>query len=103
MNRAYLFTIQAPQSTAVIFTGMSISPPSTASWTLKAPHRKKFNILIYGDSITEGVRTLGYEGIQNDTDRNDAIRDYSLQLAASLPAEIGVVAFGATGVNKYVS
>ena len=57
-------------------------------------------MLIFGDSITEGVRTLGYVGITNDTDRNDAVRDYSYQLCQTLPCEVGVVAFGATGLTK---
>ena len=106
----------SPQSTAVIFTGLSLEPGGKVS----APGRKAFNILICtflapfpglwllglrvarltpwrgsdGDSITEGVRTLGWVGIANDTDRNDAVRDYSYQLTLSLPAEIGIVGFG---------
>jgi lysophospholipase L1-like esterase len=84
-----------PQSTAAVFTGITLD----AGAAVAAPRRKKYNILIYGDSITEGVRTLGYQGIQNDTDRNDAVRDYSYQLGQQLPAEIGVVAFGATGLT----
>ena len=81
----------SPQSTAVVFTGIETGGP------LLLPRRRKFNVLIYGDSITEGVRTMGYVGIQNDTDRNDAVRDYSFQLYESLPVEIGIVAFGGSG------
>ena len=81
----------SPQSTAVVFTGIETGGPLTL------PRRRKFNVLIYGDSITEGVRTMGYVGIQNDTDRNDAVRDYSFQLYESLPVEIGIVAFGGSG------
>jgi hypothetical protein len=54
-----------PQNTAVVFTGLTLD----AQATVRLPQRKRYNILIYGDSITEGVRTLGFEGIQNDTDR----------------------------------
>ena len=61
-----------PQSTALAFTSMTLADGAKA----RAPARKKFNILIYGDSITEGVRTLGFVDIANDTDRNDAVRDY---------------------------
>ena len=51
------------------------------------------NILVYGDSITEGVLTLG--GSQKfDTDRNDASVVYSYVLGRLLGAEIGVVGFG---------
>eukprot|EP00937_MAST-01D_sp_MAST-1D-sp2_P000782 g782.t1 len=87
------------QSTAVIFHGIELDAASAVP-LLRAPARNPYNILIYGDSITEGVRTLGYEGISNDTDRNDAVRDYSYQLAQTLPAEVGVVAFGATGLTQ---
>ena len=81
------------QTTAAVFTGIIADAVS-------APVRRPLNVLIYGDSITEGVRTLGYEGIAADTDRNDAVRDYSYQLSQLLPVEVGVVAFGATGVTK---
>jgi len=81
----------APQATAIVFTGIVTGGP------LALPRRKKYNVLIYGDSITEGVRTMGYVGIPDDTDRNDAIRDYSYQLYESLPIEIGIVAFGGSG------
>ena len=68
--------------------------------SVRAPQRLPYNVLVYGDSITEGVRTLGYVGITNDTDRNDCVRDYSYQLGRLLRAEVGVVAFGATGTTK---
>jgi hypothetical protein len=54
-----------PQSTAVVFTGILTGGP------LVLPRKRPLNVLIYGDSITEGVRTMGYVGIQNDTDRNE--------------------------------
>ena len=85
----------APQSTAVVFTGATLADGAT----VRAPARKRYNVLVYGDSITEGVRTLGYVGVQNDTDRNDAVRDYSYQLGQSLPAEVGIVAFGGSGLT----
>ena len=56
------------------------------------------NILIYGDSITEGVLTLG--GAQKyDTDHNDASIVYSNQLAKLLGSEIGIIGFGASGLT----
>ena len=84
------------QTTAVVFTGLTLD----ANATVRVPQRKPKNVLIYGDSITEGVRTLGFVNIPNDTDRNDAVRDYSFQLCQMLPCEIGIVAFGATGLTK---
>jgi hypothetical protein len=83
------------QRTAVIFTGLWLDNGATVS----APARKPFNILIFGDSITEGVRVNGYANIANDTDRNDALQVYSWLLSQELPAEVGVVGFGATGIN----
>ena len=81
------------QSTRVIFTGLIIDGdvsqfiPSTA------------NMLIYGDSITEGVLTLG--GSQSlDTDHNDAVLCWSSRLGTLLGAEVGVVGFGATGLSR---
>jgi hypothetical protein len=83
------------QRTAVVFTGIWLDNGAI----LSAPVRKPFNILIYGDSITEGVRVNGYSGITYDTDRNDALQVYSWLLSQELPAEVGVVGFGATGIN----
>jgi hypothetical protein len=83
------------QRTAVVFTGLWLDNSATVT----APVRKPFNILVYGDSITEGVRVNGYVGIANDTDRNDALQVYSWLLSQELPAELGVVGFGATGIN----
>jgi lysophospholipase L1-like esterase len=83
------------QKTALTFTGVLLD----AGAKVTAPMRKPFNILIYGDSITEGVRVNGYVGIANDTDRNDALQVYSWLLSQELPAEVGVVGFGATGIT----
>jgi len=83
------------QRTGVTFTGLLLDSGATVA----APVRKPFNILIYGDSITEGVRVNGYAGLANDTDRNDALQDYSWLLSQELPAEVGVVGFGATGIT----
>lgn len=84
------------QRTGVTFTGLVLDTGATVT----APARKPFNILIYGDSITEGVRVNGYVGITDDTDRNDALQVYSWLLSQELPAEVGVVGFGATGLTR---
>jgi hypothetical protein len=83
------------QRTGIVFTGLVLDSGATVS----APARKPFNILVYGDSITEGVRVNGYALIADDTDRNDALQVYSWLLSQELPAEVGVVGFGATGLN----
>ena len=86
------------QDSAVIFTGIELTEGSA----VVAPRRKPFNTLIFGDSITEGVRALGYTGDWqgNDTDRNDATRDYSFQLSLMLPTEVGIVGFGGQGLHS---
>jgi hypothetical protein len=82
----------AVPSTRVVFTGLTAS--AVAPW-LPAPR----SVLIYGDSITEGVLTLG--GSQHfDTDHNDASVVYSHALGPLLGAEMGIVGFGATGLSR---
>ena len=79
-------------STRVVFTGLTVA--GVAPW-LPGPK----NVLIYGDSITEGVLTLG--GSQHfDTDHNDASVVYSHALGPLLGAEMGIVGFGATGLSR---
>lgn len=83
------------QTTAVQFTGLTLD----AGGSVSLPAARKYQVLIYGDSITEGVRVNGYTGIPNDTDRNDNTLDYSYKLGELLDAEVGVVGFGATGLT----
>ena len=80
-------------STRVVFTGLGLA----AGALLAAPGAAPINVLVFGDSITEGVRALG-ESAANDTDRNDAALGWAFRLGALLGAEIGVVGFGAQGL-----
>jgi hypothetical protein len=80
--------------TAVIFTGLTLE----AGASVQAPLAAAKTILCYGDSITEGVRTLS-ESAANDTDRNDAWLGWAYRLGALLGAEVAVVGFGATGLS----
>jgi lysophospholipase L1-like esterase len=74
-------------STRVILTGIE-TDGALAPWV-----PSDVNVLIYGDSITEGVLTLG--GSQRfDTDHNDASVVYSYALGRLLGAETGVIGFG---------
>ena len=84
----------APSNTAVVFTGVTLS----AGAALVAPQTAPYRVLVYGDSITEGVRTVG-QSQTTDTDRNDAMLGWAFRLGALLGAEVGVVGFGATGVS----
>lgn len=83
------------QSTAVALTGIVLATGKT----LAAPPALPLNAIFYGDSITEGVRTVNMTAA-NDTDRNDAGQSWSLEAARILGAEIGNVGFGATGFTR---
>jgi lysophospholipase L1-like esterase len=80
-------------STRIILTGI-VTDGVLAPWI-----PSNLNVLIYGDSITEGVLCLG--GSQRfDVDHNDASVVYSYTLARLLGTEIGVIGFGATGLSR---
>jgi hypothetical protein len=80
-------------STRVIFTGL------ITDGELVPFLGPTLNVLIYGDSITEGVLTLG-GAAPFDTDHNDASVVYSFALGKLLGVEMGVVGFGATGLSR---
>lgn len=84
----------AGTSTRLVFTGIGLAAGAAVLAPLTAPLR----VLAYGDSITEGVRTLG-ETAASDTDRNDAAMGWAYRLGALLGAEVGVVGFGAQGLS----
>ncbi len=82
----------AAPGTAVRFAGLSLQPGASAQTPVGAPWR----ILLLGDSITEGVRTVN-QTASLDTDRNDATLGWAFRLGRLMGAEVGVVGFGATG------
>jgi lysophospholipase L1-like esterase len=86
--------IGSAAGTAVIFTGLTLDAGASVLAPLAAPK----TILCYGDSITEGVRTVG-ESSANDTDRNDAALGWAYRLGTLLGAEVAVVGFGASGLS----
>jgi lysophospholipase L1-like esterase len=83
------------QATAVKLTGIILD----AGKTLAAPPALPLNAIFYGDSITEGVRTVNMTAT-DDTNRNDAGQGWSLEAARILGAEIGNIGFGASGFNS---
>jgi hypothetical protein len=85
----------SPQNVAVKLTGITLE---TGDDTVALPQRKPLNILCYGDSITEGVRTLALNG-SNDLDRNSATVCWPLELGRQLGAEVGAVGFGSQGIS----
>ena len=66
--------------------GASTTLPYAAPWT----------IAVFGDSITEGVRTVN-QTASNDTDQNDATLGWAYDLGRLMGAEIGVIGFGGQG------
>lgn len=85
----------APQNTAVVFLGFKTIPGTIATRTTRT---RKLYILAYGDSITEGVRTLALNGAGGDVDRNDSACGWAYPLGELMGAEIGVVGFGGSGI-----
>jgi lysophospholipase L1-like esterase len=84
----------AQAGTAVRFAGLSLAPGASGQRPFPAP----WSILLLGDSITEGVRTVN-QTATNDTDRNDATLGWAFRLGNLLGAEVGVVGFGGTGLT----
>ena len=85
----------AGPSTRVVLTSLTLEAGGAlAPWLPSG-----VNLLVYGDSISEGVLTLG--GSQpDDTDHNDNSVCWSSALGPLLGAEVGVVGFGATGLSR---
>ena len=85
----------SPQNTAVVFSGIMIDAGASVS----APNMSTTNVLFYGDSITEGVRTLSANTNVTDTFRNDVFETWNWKVAVALGGEFGIVGFGGIGIN----
>ena len=83
------------QSTAVKLTGIALA---TSGDTVSAVETQPTYDIYFGDSITEGVRTLALNGTA-DRDRNSAAVGWVPALARILGGEFCCVGFGATGFN----
>lgn len=84
----------AQPGTAVRFAALTLAPGVSVQRPMAAP----WSILFFGDSITEGVRTVN-QTATNDTDRNDSTLGWSYRLGSLLGAEVGIVGFGGTGLT----
>ena len=82
----------APAQTALRFQGLTLN----AGATVLAPGSATLRVLIFGDSLVEGVRALG-EAISTTPDDNDALFGWVAALRLQLGAEIGFVGWGGTG------
>ncbi len=84
----------APSNTAVILTGLTLqrtrglTQPYASSWG---------NILFFGDSITEGVRTVNSTA-SADPDQHDAMMGWAYAQRRLLGCEVGVIGFGGSGL-----
>ncbi len=84
-----------PSNSAVVFTGMTLA----AGARVAPPRARHRRVLILGDSITEGVRTIN-DTAGHDTDRNDVTMCWSWATGQGLPAEFGIVGFGGAGLTQ---
>lgn len=78
----------APSNTAVAFTGFTLASDASIAAPGTAPSSRA---LLFGDSITEGVRTVD-QPATNDTDRNSAAMGWAYRRRARLAAERSVFA-----------
>ena len=79
--------------TVVRLAGLTFAPNST----VQAPAAAPWTVVVFGDSIAEGVRTVN-QTATNDTDRNDATLGWAYGLGREMGAEVGVVGFGSQGL-----
>lgn len=78
----------------VIFKGLAASSIST-------PVKRPYKTLIFGDSITEGFKTLsGSNSGDNEVDNNSATRSWAKRLGELLNSEVGVIAWAGQGIQK---
>lgn len=88
-------TTTSPPPVSVTLTGILVDNGAT----LQTPVRRKLNILVYGDSITEGADSVA----NSDTIVQDAALGTGYLLSHALPAEVGTVAFSGQGIYSSLS
>lgn len=65
--------------------------------TMMNPNVKRYKMLVYGDSITEGCDV---NGSTNGAGAQDATNTYAIQLANRFNAEVGIVGFASQGYEQ---
>lgn len=84
-----------PYPSSIKFLGIDTVPENCTA--VKPPEKPLFG-LVFGDSITEGIGTIGKGG--DSTTRSDALQSWAFQLGDEIGAEIGVVGFGLLGMSR---
>ena len=85
-----------PSDSTMKFTSLAFGAGSV----VKAPGRAPLNIMIAGDSISAGVRTLGELPFNRDPKNNDAVYSWAGSMGHLLGAEVGMCGWGGTGYNN---
>lgn len=85
----------SPYPSAMKFLGIDTVPENCTA--VKPPEKPLFGV-VFGDSITEGIGTVGKGG--DSTTRSDALHSWAFQLGDEIGAEIGVVGFGLLGMSR---
>ena len=80
---------------AVLFTGLTLASGGTVVAPGVAPNG---SILFFGDSITEGLRTV-QSSASNECDNSDAMMGWAYEQKNLLGIEAGIIGFGATGLT----
>lgn len=80
-------------ASVVKITGVELDQYST----LATPSIKRYRMLVYGDSITEGCDV---NGSTNGPGAQDATNTYAIKLANALNAEVGVIGWSSQGYEQ---
>ncbi|WIA95788.1 SGNH/GDSL hydrolase family protein [Curtobacterium sp. MCBA15_004] len=85
-------------TTALLLTGIDVAPGGA---TTIAPTPRPLAGFVGGDSIVEGINTIGRDG--DSTQRSDALYSWAYQLGDAVGADIGMVGFGGLGMSLPIS
>ncbi|MDX2103154.1 MAG: LamG-like jellyroll fold domain-containing protein, partial [Alphaproteobacteria bacterium] len=84
----------SPQNTAVVFNGITLASGGTV-FALRAYTRR---VLFYGDSITEGIRTIT-GAAADDVSENDARVCWAYETGRLLGVDAGIIGLGGQGLS----
>jgi len=79
---------------AIQLAGLSTVPNTC---TTRPVYRRPLDVIMYGDSVTQGVLAVKPSGGTPEIDAHDAMQSWGWRLTETLGAEVGVVAYGGQG------